>query len=324
MRSPKQIFRHRCHFAPIFPYRGGGDYAREKKGREIMMNTRRNADAIRQLMKSPVWADDGAVKLYLYCLAMASHNQYCWRGLQLQPGDMPLSERKTAKALCWSRDKLRRRMRMLEAQGMVTIRSIPNVGTMLHVVNWPDTAGVENGPEAGAAWLHDGASAEAWDVLNGTGSLLDASRVWYQDDTSYQETGITVIPTDPRNQTGSAQTGTLARPNPYKKNIYSSLGYGTKNEPDRFSEIWLAYPQNRRTNREAAAALVEKALNDGATVDSILAALEAEKQTVDWSTANGQYVPGIVKWLEREPWRSYADANVAPQVPDNEEQWESW
>lgn len=56
-----------------------------------MMNTRRNADANRQLMKSPVWADDGAVKLYLYCLAMASHNQYCWRGLQLQPGDMPLS-----------------------------------------------------------------------------------------------------------------------------------------------------------------------------------------------------------------------------------------
>ena len=115
-----------------------------------MMNTRRNADAIRQLMRSPVWADDGAVKLYLYCLAMASHNQYCWRGLQLQPGDMPLSERKTAKALCWSRDKLRRRMRMLEAQGLVTIQSIPNVGTMLHVVNWPDTAGVENGPEAGA------------------------------------------------------------------------------------------------------------------------------------------------------------------------------
>ena len=107
-RSPKQIFRCRCHFAPIFPYRDGGDYAREKKGREIMMNTRRNADAIRQLMKSPVWADDGAVKLYLYCLAMASHNQYCWRGLQLQPGDMPLSERKTAKALCWFRDKIGR------------------------------------------------------------------------------------------------------------------------------------------------------------------------------------------------------------------------
>ena len=110
----ERISYYRCHFAPIFPYRGGGDYAREKKGWTTMMNTRRNADAIRQLMKSPVWADDGAVKLYLYCLAMASHNQYCWRGLQLQPGDMPLSERKTAKALCWSRDKLRRRMRMLE------------------------------------------------------------------------------------------------------------------------------------------------------------------------------------------------------------------
>lgn len=291
-----------------------------------MMNTRRNADAIRHLMKSPVWADDGAVKLYLYCLAMASHNQYCWRGLQLQPGDMPLSERKTAKALCWSRDKLRRRMRMMEAQGMVTIRSIPNVGTMLHVVNWPDTAGVENGPEAGAAWLHDGASAEAWDVQDCTGSPWDASQAWYQDSTSYQDTGIAVTPTDPQNQTSFGQTGTLARPNPYKKNIYtSSLGYGTRNEPDRFSEIWLAYPQNRRTNRKAAAALVEKALNDGATIEAILSALEAEKQTVDWLTANGQYVPGIVKWLEREPWRVYVSEPTAPQVSDNEEQpWESW
>ena len=85
---------------------------------------------------------------------MASHNQYCWRGLQLQPGDMPMSERKTAKALCWSRDKLRRRMRMLEAQGLLTIQSIPNVGTMLHVVNWPDTDGVEN-EEEGTAIEYD-------------------------------------------------------------------------------------------------------------------------------------------------------------------------
>ena len=61
-----------------------------------MMNTRRNADAIRQLMKSPVWADDGAVKLYLYCLAMASHNQDCWRGLQLQPGDIRAKNGKSA------------------------------------------------------------------------------------------------------------------------------------------------------------------------------------------------------------------------------------
>ena len=112
---------------------------------------------------------------------------------------------------------------MMEAQGMVTIRSIPNVGTMLHVVNWPDTAGVENGPEAGAAWLHDGASAEAWDVQDCTGSPWDASQAWYQDSTSYQDTGIAVTPTDPQNQTSFGQTGTLARPNPYKKRIYILL-----------------------------------------------------------------------------------------------------
>ena len=284
-----------------------------------MMDTKRNADGIRQLMRSPVWADDGAVKLYLYCLAMASRNQYCWRGLQLQPGYMPLSERKTAKALYWSRDKLRRRMRMLEAQGMVTIQSIPNVGTMLHVVNWPDIedTDLESRPESGSVWPHNDARTEAWDARNCTGSSWDARQAWYQDDTSHRESGIAMIPIDPQNQTGYGQTGSLARPNQYKKKIYiSSFGYGTKIEPDRFSEIWLAYPQNRRTNREAAAALVEKALNDGATVDSILTALDAEKQTVDWQTANGQYVPGIVKWLQREPWRSYVTA--APQAADDE------
>ena len=131
-----------------------------------MMNTRRNADAIRQLMRSPVWADDGAVKLYLYCLAMASRNRYCWRGLQLQPGDMPLSERKTAEALCWSWDKLRRRMRMLEVRGMVTIQSTPNVGTMLHVVNWLyiEDTDLESRPENGPVWPYDAAKAATWDA----------------------------------------------------------------------------------------------------------------------------------------------------------------
>lgn len=32
---------------------------------------------------------------------------------------------------------------MLEAQGLVTIQSIPNTGTMLHVVNWPDVDSAE-------------------------------------------------------------------------------------------------------------------------------------------------------------------------------------
>ena len=288
-----------------------------------MMDTKQNADGIQQLMESPIWADDGAVKLYLYCLAMASRNRYCWRGLQLQPGDMPLSERKTAEALCWSRDKLRRRMRMLEAQGMVTIQSIPNVGTMLHVANWLDIedTDLESRPENGPVRPYDAARAEAWDAQDCTSLSWNVPQAWYQDDTSRQESGIAVIPSNLQNHTGSSQTGMLARPNPYKKKIYtSSFGYGTRIEPDRFSEIWLAYPQNRRTNREAAAALVEKALNDGATVDSILAALDAEKQTVDWQTANGQYVPGIVKWLQREPWRSYVTA--APQAADDE-LWET-
>ena len=68
---------------------------------------------------------------------------------------------------------------------------------------------------------------------------------------------------------------------------------------------------------------MEKALNDGATVDSILAALAAEKTTLDWMTANGQYVPGIVKWLEREPWRNYVADTVSTEAIEDKNHWVS-
>ena len=109
-----------------------------------MMNPKLYAELFSDLKEKPeIWSDDGLMKLYIYCVANASHNQYRWRGIQLQPGDLPLSERKTAEALEWSRDKVRRKIRALAELGIIRVESAPHVGTMLHInIAFPLTSDV--------------------------------------------------------------------------------------------------------------------------------------------------------------------------------------
>lgn len=65
---------------------------------------------------------------------------------------------------------------------------------------------------------------------------------------------------------------------------------------------------------------MEKALSEGATIGSILAALEEAKQSMDWQNNDGQYIPGIVKWLQREAWRRY----LPEDQPDDDEGDKPW
>lgn len=74
------------------------------------------------LIESPIWPDDGLFKLYHYCLYKASRNVYLWRGIQIQPGEFPMSYRHAAAELCWSRDKLIRKFASLEEAGCVCMR----------------------------------------------------------------------------------------------------------------------------------------------------------------------------------------------------------
>lgn len=280
------------------------------------------ADLFSNLKEEPeLWRDDSLVKLYIYCIANASHNQYQWRGELLHPGDLPLSERKTAEALSWSRDKVRRKIRVLAELGIIRVESTPCIGTMLHIIGWPQNDANKN------EWVQNSAigSGEASRIepqwpRNEASCEENEEQRWSQNETSSIGTCFKTIPHWPKNHTNSGQTGLAVRPNPYNIIEYTSEGYGIKTEPPGFAELWLAYPQNRRTNREAAANLVRKALNEGATIQMILDALETEKTTQDWQTANGQYIPGIVKWLQRESWRT----NLRSSQQEATEDAENW
>ena len=310
------------------------------------------ADFISWLRKSPIWLDDGILKLYLHYLEKASHNHYDWRGLHLQPGDLPLSEVNTAQALNWSRDKLRKRIRLLEATGLVSLNTTPGVGTVLHISGWPqnDASDATDCIKTRPVWPQNDASDSTdciktrpvWPDYDTSDSAdcIKTRPVWPENDTNPQspichecqqnhtgscESGPLVIQEQRSDQTGRTQTCLDDIQYPYNKNnIQYKLnilpGYSTHNEPIGFTDIWFAYPQHRRTHRSEAASLVDEALKEGATIGSILGALEEDKQSMDGQINDGQYIPGIVKWLQRESWRSY----LSESRLDMEEADEMW
>ena len=271
---------------------------------------------VSQAMEAQIWQDDGAVKLYLYCLSRASHNVFKWRGLSMQPGDMPLSGRHAAEALIWSRNKLDRKLQALIAAGLITVRSVSHTGTMVHIVHWPAAGDNPSG------WLHDGAINEARTAEGGSTvepqTEPETKATWPHDEATGQKAGSTEEPDRLHGEARKSAGGSTMEPNLIEKKSTSSLPLS---EPNGFTSVWIAYPSMRRTQRKEAAQLVAKALEDGATIEAILTALEAEKQSDDWHKENGRFVPGIVKWLEKETWRGFVQQ---AETVEEDEEWTSW
>ena len=260
------------------------------------------AERLAEIIAGPAWRDDGVLKLYLYCLSKASHNRFKWRGLRLQPGDMPLSERNAAAALDWSRNKLDRKLIQLRESGLVSITTVPQTGTLVRILNWHhyEASTERTGCKTEPPEEQNRASTDTSPPVGRHQNEASSSPCWTQNGTSYTE------------------TGPVMEPNPYKENKNTSPVAPA--EPPGFTQVWLAYPMKRRSRRPEAAALVAKALNDGATIQAILSALEDDKQSVSWHQEDGRFIPGIVNWLQKETWHSYL---VSSEPKEEEEKWTS-
>lgn len=233
---------------------------------------------------SAIWRDDGLFKLYHYCLYKASRNFYSWRDLQIKPGELPISHRNAASELGWSRDKLDKKLIELQRTGLITITTSTR-GTLISVRNWSEK--------------------------QTTGSTeIRPIRTDYQS-TDSTENG----PYRLENQT---ESGLKTRPNQDRDKKRDS--YRVAPEPEGFSQLWLAYPAERRTRREEAATIFARAVDQGATMESMIAALETDKNSYDWSRESGRFSPGIVKWLQKEKWRDY----LVKTSTEEDEPWTTW
>jgi len=68
----------------------------------------------------------------------------------------------------------------------------------------------------------------------------------------------------------------------------------------RFSKFWNAYPK-KKSKGDAEKAF--KAINpDSETLEQILAAIEMQKKTDEWSKYNGKYIKYPATWLRDKAW----------------------
>lgn len=86
--------------------------------------------------------------------------------------------------------------------------------------------------------------------------------------------------------------------------------YEPSNEPlvdeplteDTFEQFWITYPKERRVGKKRARQAWEKAGITPDMVPGILAALERQKRTPQWTKNGGQFIPHPTTWINGERW----------------------
>jgi len=96
-----------------------------------------------------------------------------------------------------------------------------------------------------------------------------------------------------------------------------------------FEKFWEAYPWNAgKQDAQRAWITVEKnwaKLNkhdpDAPMLDTLLAAIAAQKEGNDWMRENGQYIPRAATWLNGGRWKDEVRPYVEPKAKNNRGAW---
>lgn len=88
-----------------------------------------------------------------------------------------------------------------------------------------------------------------------------------------------------------------------------------------FDKFWKDYPKKK------AKADAQKAWNNTKNkprIDSLLAILEKQKSTIDWTKDGGQFVPYAQKWINKRRWEDETQTSIgqpAPRQPELEDKF---
>lgn len=278
-------------------------------------NTVRFIKSYPGLMNTPIWQDDATFKLYHFFLYKANVKDRIWRDADLSVGEIPLSQRGAAKELHWSVHKLQRHMKALQMLQVIHIR-ISDKGTIVRVLDYGTCLQVPVAPPIPFSCSHDELAPVA----------MIAPKPSHDDHTPVataatpcshgSNTSVATIATN-RGNGSPADVVTVA---PYIDSNKNTSNIEQSNVDDeQFLQLWLAYPEEKRNGRQKAKELYRSALQNGATHEAIMEALEAAIISPTWNDGSGLYIPGIVTWLEKETWRTF----VRIKKESEEEEWVS-
>lgn len=96
-----------------------------------------------------------------------------------------------------------------------------------------------------------------------------------------------------------------------EENPPASPPEGAAREADEgFERFWAVYP--RKAAKKDARAAWDKLAPDRATVDAMLAAIEAKRLSGDWQREGGRFIPLPATWLRGERWNDAPEADAPP------------
>lgn len=70
--------------------------------------------------------------------------------------------------------------------------------------------------------------------------------------------------------------------------------------PPGFDRLWSVYP--RKVGKDAAAKAFAKRKPDAALVETMVKAVEVQRQSRDWTKDGGQFIPHLSTWLNEGRW----------------------
>lgn len=112
-------------------------------------------------------------------------------------------------------------------------------------------------------------------------------------------------------------------PDPMEENFYQ---YNRKNNTSKnntpivpkgddglFDEFWAAYPKH--VAKKPARRAFNRLKADRALLDKMLAALQWQTQSEQWTKDGGRYVPNPATWLNARRWEDEPDGSPTPPTP---------
>ncbi len=81
-----------------------------------------------------------------------------------------------------------------------------------------------------------------------------------------------------------------------------------------FDRFWNAYP--RRTAKKEARKAFAAIRPDAALVDKMIAALEWQQHTPQWTKDGGSFIPHPASWLRAERWDDEPFQAIVPELPE--------
>lgn len=82
----------------------------------------------------------------------------------------------------------------------------------------------------------------------------------------------------------------------------------------RFAIFWEHWP--KKVDKSAASKVFAKLNPDDELLGRIIAAVDAWKQSADWTKDEGQFIPGPAKWLRNKRWTDELPESVQPGTRD--------